>query len=104
MIQNFRTYELAKKFYTDCQGITLREPLKNQFDRAVLSRACFQSQFRLQIASSGCNFVSESRQNPHSPQRGCSGFGATRFLVSPRICNFRFETDFENTPYYSQLS
>ncbi len=37
MIQNFRTYELAKKFYTDCQGLALRDPIKNQFDRAVLS-------------------------------------------------------------------
>ncbi len=37
MLHNFRTYQLAKTFYSDCQGLKLREPIKNQFERAVLS-------------------------------------------------------------------
>lgn len=37
MIQNFRTYELAKAFYKDCQNLKLKQPAKDQFDRAVLS-------------------------------------------------------------------
>ncbi len=36
-MSNFRTYELAKKFYTDCQELKLKGALKDQFDRAVLS-------------------------------------------------------------------
>jgi four helix bundle protein len=34
---HFRTYQLAKEFYKDCQGLKLQGPLKNQFERAVLS-------------------------------------------------------------------
>jgi four helix bundle protein len=36
-MKNFRTYELAKQFYKDCQKLKLKAPLKDQFDRAILS-------------------------------------------------------------------
>ena len=36
-MKNFRTYDLAKRFYKDCQGIKLKAPFKDQFDRALLS-------------------------------------------------------------------
>ncbi len=36
-MKNFRTYELAKSFYKECQSLKLQEPMKGQFDRALLS-------------------------------------------------------------------
>lgn len=36
-MQTFRTYELAKQFYKDCESLKLKAPLKDQFDRAILS-------------------------------------------------------------------
>ena len=36
-MKNFRTYELAKKFYKSCQGLSFKAPFKDQFDRALLS-------------------------------------------------------------------
>jgi four helix bundle protein len=36
-MKNFITYELAKQFYKDCQKLKLKAPLKDQFDRAILS-------------------------------------------------------------------
>jgi four helix bundle protein len=36
-MKNFRTYELAKRFYKDCQKLKLKAPFKDQFDRAILS-------------------------------------------------------------------
>ena len=37
MLSNFRTYQLAKDYYHRCQGLNLRPPMKDQFDRAILS-------------------------------------------------------------------
>lgn len=36
-MRNFRTLDLAKTFYKDCQSIKLKPPFKDQFDRALLS-------------------------------------------------------------------
>ena len=36
-MKNFRTYLLAKQFHKDCQRIRLKEPYRDQFDRALLS-------------------------------------------------------------------
>src|SRR5688500_11808376 len=36
-MKNFRTLNLAKEFYFKAQKIKLREPLKNQFQKALLS-------------------------------------------------------------------
>lgn len=36
-MKNFKTYNLAKEFHKDCQAVRLREPYKDQFDRALLS-------------------------------------------------------------------
>ena len=36
-MKNFRTYDLAKDFYNDCKILKLQQPLKDQFDRAILS-------------------------------------------------------------------
>lgn len=36
-MKNFRTYELAKDFYQDCQKVKLTGAMKNQFERASLS-------------------------------------------------------------------
>ncbi len=36
-MKNFRTYELAKTLYLDCKDLKLRKPLKDQFERALLS-------------------------------------------------------------------
>ena len=36
-MKNFRTYKLAVRFYKDSENLYLREPLRNQFRRAVLS-------------------------------------------------------------------
>ena len=36
-MKNFRTYQLAKSFYQDCQSLKLTQPAKDQFDRALLS-------------------------------------------------------------------
>jgi four helix bundle protein len=33
----FRTLDLAKEFYKDCGVLKLRNPLKDQFERALLS-------------------------------------------------------------------
>ncbi len=33
----FRTLEIAKKFYREAKGLRLKQPLKNQYDRALLS-------------------------------------------------------------------
>ena len=37
MNTKFRTYELAKKFYQQCQTIKMRGAMKDQFERATLS-------------------------------------------------------------------
>lgn len=36
-MKNFKTYELAKSFYQNCQKISLEGAFKNQFERASLS-------------------------------------------------------------------
>ena len=36
-MKNFKTYELAKEFYKECQNLKLKAPFKDQFDRALLS-------------------------------------------------------------------
>ena len=36
-MQKFKTYQLAIKFYHNSRKLNLREPLKNQFQRASLS-------------------------------------------------------------------
>ena len=36
-MKNFRTYELAKHFYKECQKLKLKAPYRDQFDRALLS-------------------------------------------------------------------
>ena len=36
-MKNFRTYELAKEFFQECQKIKLNGAMKNQFERASLS-------------------------------------------------------------------
>lgn len=37
MTTNFRTYELAKHFYQECQKVKLKGALRDQFERASLS-------------------------------------------------------------------
>ncbi len=36
-MKNFRTYDLAKTFFQECQKVKLSGAAKNQFERAVLS-------------------------------------------------------------------
>ena len=36
-MQNFKTYQLAKQFYHKSNDLKLREPMRNQFQRATLS-------------------------------------------------------------------
>jgi four helix bundle protein len=36
-MNNFRTLDLAKDFYRECQKLKLSGPAKNQFERALLS-------------------------------------------------------------------
>ncbi len=36
-MKNFRTYQLAMSFYQESRKIRLRGPMKDQFERAVLS-------------------------------------------------------------------
>jgi len=36
-MKNFKTYALAKQFHQDCQAVRLKEPYKDQFERALLS-------------------------------------------------------------------
>jgi len=36
-MQKFRTLEMAIEFHKECQSLRLREPYKDQFDRALLS-------------------------------------------------------------------
>ncbi|MGE4105652.1 MAG: four helix bundle protein [Bacteriovoracia bacterium] len=36
-MKNFRTYQLARQLYQDCQSLSLRGPAKDQFERAMLS-------------------------------------------------------------------
>ncbi len=36
-MKNFKTYQLAVQFYNNSKGLYLKEPLKNQFQRAILS-------------------------------------------------------------------
>ena len=36
-MKNFRTYQVALNFYKNSKNLYLKEPLKNQFQRAVLS-------------------------------------------------------------------
>ena len=36
-MQNFKTYQLAINFYHNSNNLSLREPLRNQFQRAILS-------------------------------------------------------------------
>jgi four helix bundle protein len=36
-MNNFRSLDMAKEFYRECQKIKLTGPAKNQFDRALLS-------------------------------------------------------------------
>ncbi len=37
MLKNFRTYQLCKHFYHRAKSLQLPSPLKNQFERALLS-------------------------------------------------------------------
>lgn len=37
MLTNFRTYQQAKDLYQEGQKLKLKQPLKSQFDRALLS-------------------------------------------------------------------
>ena len=37
MLKKFRTYQLAISFYHNCQQLKLKEPLRNQLQRASLS-------------------------------------------------------------------
>ena len=37
MFKSFRTYELASRFYKECQKLEVRGAIKNQLDRASLS-------------------------------------------------------------------
>jgi four helix bundle protein len=37
VLKNFRTYQLAKEFYQECQKLKFKEPLGDQFERATLS-------------------------------------------------------------------
>ena len=37
MFKSFRTYELARQFFKECQRSEVRGAIKNQLDRAVLS-------------------------------------------------------------------
>ena len=36
-MRNFKTYQLAKEFYHKSNNLKLREPMRNQFQRAILS-------------------------------------------------------------------
>ncbi len=36
-MNNFRSLDMAKEFYRECQKLKLTGPAKNQFDRALLS-------------------------------------------------------------------
>ncbi len=36
-MKNFRTYQLAVQFYNNSKNLYLKEPLRNQFQRAILS-------------------------------------------------------------------
>lgn len=36
-MQKFKTYQIAVKFYQNCQQLRLKEPLRSQFQRACLS-------------------------------------------------------------------
>ena len=36
-MKNFRTYQIALKFYKNSKNFYLKEPLNNQFKRAILS-------------------------------------------------------------------
>lgn len=36
-MKKFKTYQLAVQFYKQSSGLKLKEPLKNQFQRALLS-------------------------------------------------------------------
>ena len=36
-MEKFKTYQLAKQFYHKSNSLTLKGPMKNQFQRAVLS-------------------------------------------------------------------
>ena len=36
-MEKFKTYQLAKQFYHKSNNLKLREPMKNQFQRAILS-------------------------------------------------------------------
>ena len=37
MLSNFRTYQLAKQLYLSCQELKLRDPIRDQMERASLS-------------------------------------------------------------------
>ena len=37
MLENFRTYQLARSFYFNCRGLKMKGHCKDQFDRALLS-------------------------------------------------------------------
>jgi len=37
MLKTFRTYQLAKTLYQSCRGLKLKNPVKDQFERALLS-------------------------------------------------------------------
>jgi four helix bundle protein len=39
-MKNFRTYDLAAKFYEKCQKLKLKQPIRDQFERASLSIVC----------------------------------------------------------------
>jgi four helix bundle protein len=37
LLKNFRTYQLAKEFYRDCEGVICKPHMKDQLSRASLS-------------------------------------------------------------------
>jgi len=37
MMKNFRTYEIAKELYNECQSLKVKRHMKDQLDRASLS-------------------------------------------------------------------
>ncbi len=58
-MKNFRTYDLAKQFHKDCQKLNLKQPYKDQFDRALLSVV-------LNIAEGSAKLTSKDRRRFYS--------------------------------------
>ena len=47
-MKNFRTYQLAVQFYNNSKNLYLKEPLKNQFQRAILEHCAKSSRRKCQ--------------------------------------------------------